>query len=241
MNRHPEPQPWAMARLLFTTHLPFLLILWAGFALIMLGITGFLATFGTITNSVWDYTPMALRWGALFYGIHITKDLLPLYVAHGQSRRAFMRHITLFLVVTTSILAFLMTLGYGLERLLYDAMGWQQVISAQRLFTASDQVVPIFITYWLLFLGIMLAGAVGAAGFYRSQESGVVAFLAAFLLVVLILLTVEGNALPFVGRFIPSLDIPLAMIVVFAFGIVGLGFTLMWAFIRDIPIRIQTL
>jgi hypothetical protein len=57
---------WAVARVLFADHLPFLLLVWAAYAVAVAGVTIGIAAFGTVGVSVWDRAATLLRcsrWG----------------------------------------------------------------------------------------------------------------------------------------------------------------------------------
>ena len=83
----------AIARLLFATHLPFLAMVWAVFAAAVLVLIIGIDLLGTVTRSVWDPAVSMVRWFALGYGAYLINRLLPVYVAHGRTRREFLRSV----------------------------------------------------------------------------------------------------------------------------------------------------
>jgi surface polysaccharide O-acyltransferase-like enzyme len=89
---------WAIARLLFTTHLPFLLLCWAVFAAAVVALTFALDLRVDLDRSVWDPAVSAARWFALGYGVYLVNRLLPVFVAHGRTRREFAASIAVFMV-----------------------------------------------------------------------------------------------------------------------------------------------
>ena len=96
---------------------------------------------------------------------------LPLYVAHGHTRRELLRQAPLAAGVSVLVLAAGMTLGYGLERLVYSAAGRRRRSSRSTLFETPDTYGPIFLEFVLLFSVWTSAGAmVGAASAWRSRS-----------------------------------------------------------------------
>ncbi|HLL64166.1 MAG TPA: hypothetical protein VK453_00285 [Micromonosporaceae bacterium] len=237
MNR---ARPWQIARLLFRTHLPFLLLAWLGFAVFVAVVVAVISLFRPITISGWDGASGVVRWAAAGYGAYLTGRLLPVFIAHGQTRRDFMIQTSVFAAVAVAAYAALATIGYALEGLLYRAVDWPQRFQEDRIFTASDQVLPIFITHAVMLLGWMIAGAFLAAAFYRLDGGGLVAIPVAILLVATASLAVGYNSLPFVGAFIQRLDAPVIATAVLAAASILAGAGLTWGLVRDVPIKTRT-
>jgi hypothetical protein len=231
---------WRIAPLLLTTHLPFLMLLWVPFVLIVAVLTVGVATFGTITASVWDPAAMFLRWVALGYGLYLTNGLLPMYVAHGQTRRAFLVQVAVFLVVTAAVLAVLVGVGYFLEGILYRAMDWPQAVRPNRAFSSPGQFPLVFAAYWVMFLVWTFTGAFLAAAFYRPGGWGVVAAPLALVLVSASGLAFGLNGLPFVGRFLDAAEVSRPLSLALSGGSLLLGLAMTWVIVRDIPIRNRT-
>jgi hypothetical protein len=139
---------WAIARLLFAIHLPFLLLCWAVFAAAVLVLMFAIDLRVSITSSIWDPAVTVVRWVALGYGLYFINRLLPVYVAHGQTRREFAANVAVFLVVATAMVAALLTLGLALESVLYRVMDWPHQVSDQRLFDSPGQYPLVFGSYW---------------------------------------------------------------------------------------------
>jgi hypothetical protein len=101
-----------------------------------------------ITRSVWDPAATVVRWFALGYGLYLLNRLLPVYVAHGRTRREYLRSIAVFVAGAGAVVAALLTLGLALEAVLYRVMEWPQRVAPERLFDAPDQYPLIFLSYW---------------------------------------------------------------------------------------------
>ena len=168
MSDHADDRTWTIARLLFATHLPFLLVACGVFIAAVLVITFGIDLWGTVSRSVWDPAVSIVRWFALGYGLYFINRLLPVYVAHGRTRREFLRSVALFVVVAGTVVAALLTLGLALEGVLYRAMDWSHRVEPERLFDSPGQYPLVFLSYWAMLVIWMTIGLLLAAGFYRS-------------------------------------------------------------------------
>jgi hypothetical protein len=240
MSDRADGRTWTIARLLFATHLPFLLICWAVFAVAVLVLTIGIAVRGEITRSVWDPAVTVVRWFALGYGLYLLNRLLPVYVAHGRTRREYLRSIAVFTVGGAAVLSALLTLGFALEAELYRAMEWPHRVAPERLFDSPDQYPLIFLSYWAMLLVWTTIGLLLAAGFYRAGGSELVVVLLALAMVVVTGFAIGFNGLPFVGAVVEVADVPLAVTLgLCAAGLLP-GAALTWVLVRDIPIRPKT-
>jgi hypothetical protein len=231
---------WAIARLLFATWLPFLALLWAVFTAAVLVLTIGIDLWGTITRSVWDPAVTVVRWFALGYGLYLVNRMLAVYVAHGRTRREFLRSVAVFLVVAGAMVAALLTLGFAIEGLLYRAMDWPQRVGPGRLFDAPDDYLVIFANYWAMLLVWTAVGLLLAAGFYRSGGAELVVVGLALAIVVVTGFGIGFNGLPFVGAVVDVADLPLAANLALCLAGLLPAAALTWLLVRDIPIRPKT-
>jgi hypothetical protein len=155
---------WPIGHLLLTTHLPFLLICWA----VLVALAGLVLTavaiFGTVRISTIDVGGQILRWLALGYGAHLTFTVLPIYLAHGQTRREFLLQAPVYQFVATGVLAGCTTIAYAGESLLYRANGWPQALAEDRIYNAASEYPLIFLSYWGMLMVWMLTGSFIGAG-----------------------------------------------------------------------------
>jgi hypothetical protein len=240
MSDHTDDQTWSIARLLFATQLPFLLIAWVVFAVAVVVLTVGIHVLGSVTRSVWDPAVTIVRWFALGYGLYLINRLLAVYVAHGRTRREFLRSVALFLVGAAAVLAVLLTAGFALEAVLYRIMDVPQRVAPERLFDSPTEYPRIFLSYWAMLVIWTTIGLLLAAGFYRSGGNELVAIVLALAMVLVTGYGIGFNGLPFVGAVVDVADLPLA-------GSVGLclagllpGAAVTWALVRDVPIRNRT-
>jgi hypothetical protein len=237
MSRPQQRNRWAIARLLFASHLPFLVAMWGVLVVVVAALVAGIAAFGTVTGSVWDHAVALLRWFALGYGIHLGSRLLPVHIAHGQTRRAFVVQATLFVVVAAAVLAALIVLGHALEGVLYRAMDWPQRLPSERLYSSPGQLPEAFTTFWLLLAGWTMVGAFLATAFYRPGGWGLVAIPLAVAVVQLLGIAVGFGVLPFARGLFDIADVPLPATVALGAGGFLVAAALTWALARDIPIR----
>ena len=240
MSEQVEDRTWSIARLLFATHIPFLLLCWVVFAAAVLVLTFGIDLRATISWSVWDPAVGFVRWFALGYGVYFVNRMLPVYVAHGRTRREFLRSIALFVLVAAAMVAALLTLGLALEAVLYRAMDWPQRVETERLFDSPGQYPLVFASYWAMLVVWMTIGLLLAAGFYRSAGSELVVIAVALAMVVVTGFGIGFNGLPFIGAVVDLAAVPLAGS--FGLCLAGLlpGAALTWALVRDLPMRNRT-
>ena len=184
MSDHADDRTWTIARLLFATHLPFLLVCWVVFAAAVLVLTIGIDLRTTISWSVWDPAASFVRWFAFGYGLYFINRMLPVYVAHGRTRREFAGSMALFVLVAAAVVAALLTVGFVLEAALYRFMEWPHRIEPERLFDAPDQYPLVFLSYWAMLVIWMTTGLLLAAGFYRSGGNELVVIVLALAMVV---------------------------------------------------------
>ena len=237
MSDRADDRTWSIARLLLTTHLPFLLLCWVVFAAAVLVLTIGIDLRTTITQSVWDPAVTIVRWFALGYGVYFVNRMLPVYVAHGRTRREFARSMALFVLVAAAMVAALLTLGFALEGVLYRVMDWPQRIPAERLFDSPGQYPLIFLTYWAMLVIWTTIGLLLAAGFYRSEGWELPVIALALAMVVVTGYGIGFNGLPFVGAVVDVADVPLAGTAALCLAGLLPGVAATWALLRDIPIR----
>jgi hypothetical protein len=240
MSDRGDDRTWSIARMLFAGQLPFLLLAWVVFAAAVLVLTFAIDLRVTITRSVWDPAATIVRWFALGYGFYFINSLLPVYVAHGRTRREFLRGLALFLVVGAAMVAALLTIGFALEGVLYRAMDWTHEVAPERLFDAAGPWPLVFLSYWAMLLIWTTIGVLLAAGFYRSGGGELVVILLALAMVVVTGYGIGFDGLPFVAGVVDVADVPLAETLGLCLAGLLPGAAVIWALVRDIPLRNRT-
>jgi hypothetical protein len=240
MSARTDRRPWSIARLLLATHLPFLLLVWLALVALVLALTVGIAVWGDITRSVWDPAVTIVRWFALGYGLFLVNRLLAVYVAHGRTRREYLGSMAVFVTVAAAAVAALLTLGFALEAILYWAMDWPHRVEAQRLFDAPDQYPVIFISYWAMLAVWTTIGMLLAAGFYRSGGGELLVVPLALAMAAVSGYAIGFHGLPFTGRIVDLAESPLAPALGLCAAALLAGAALVWALVRDIPMRPRT-
>ena len=127
------------------------LMLWGGFTLVVFAILFVVASFRPIDVSGWEIASQPPRWFVAAMGVYLTAVYLPLYIAHGFTRRESARQLALAAAGTVVLLAALMTLGYAIERVVYRRAGWPQVLLQSHLFDHPNDDPLILLEFLLLF------------------------------------------------------------------------------------------
>jgi hypothetical protein len=214
------------------------LLLWAGFLGFVAAITVGVAVFGTVTRSAWEPAAQLPRWFALFAGVALVREFLPLYVAHGQTRRQFGAHAAVTVIVFAPFLSALMLAGYLLEAGLYRLAGWPQTLGRAHLFTEATQAHLVLLEYLVEFLAWIVAGAFMGAGFYRWRAGGLLTIPVGIALIVLAESALGREPLlPLVRALLLDLPPSLATTTVVGVGAFLVGLLLTWSLIRDMPLR----
>ncbi|MEU4537026.1 hypothetical protein AB0G15_19370 [Streptosporangium sp. NPDC023825] len=214
-------------------------LLWAGFYVLIVLITVGVTMFGTLDISVWEAATQLPRWLVLFIGVSLMREFLPLYIAHGQTRRQFGAQAAVTVTLYAPAFSALITLGYLLEALLYNLLDRPQTLMNTHLFSSPTQVPLIFAEYLVQGLAWVVAGALMGAAFYRWQAGGLLSLPFGVALVVLGESAIGGNLrLPF---FTSALGFDLTPSVTTALGAglacLLLGLAMTWPLIRDVPLR----
>jgi hypothetical protein len=236
-SQRPAGRDRAIARLLFATHLPFLLLCLAGFTAAVLALTFVIDLWVTITRSVWDLAVSLVRWFALGYGLYLVNRMLPVFVFHGRTRREFLGAVALFVVAAAAVLAALLTLGLALEGVLYRAMDWSHQVEDERLFDSPTQYPLVFLSYWAMLVIWTTIGLLLAAGFYRADGKELLVIAVALAMVLVTGYGTGLNGLPLVGAVVDVAELPPAGTLALCLAGLLPGAALTWALVRDLPIR----
>ena len=245
MSTAERPRTWILARHRLRVDIPATVFLWAVFAVGVAVLCGVVALFTSIRISAWEQAAQIPRWFAAGSGVYLTYYHLPLYVAHGYTRREYTTQVPVVVAAFAAVLAALMTLGYLIETFVYGVAGWTQALTRAHLFDVPDQVPIVFAEFLLAFLVWTVIGALVGAGFYRNGGLGLL-----LIPVGLLLLGVTEYALgdgfgPMPFGFLRSLLRPLAGIdpgslagaATISLGVLVGTAAMTWAVVRDIPVR----
>ncbi|GAA4969145.1 hypothetical protein [Actinoplanes utahensis] len=217
-----------IARYLFSSHTLFLIMFLGAFYLLVAVVVAVAALATPITLSGVDVAGQALHWLALGYG-YSAATLLTTMIVHGRTRREFLVQHPLFQVVTSAVLAALITGVYALEAVVYRAAGWTRRLQDHRIFEATDYPT-IFGAYWSMLTVCLMTGAFLGAAILRWETAGALALLPAAVVVVYAGAANGLFSLPFARV---GLDVAVTAVMVAA------GWALLWSAVRDMPVRIR--
>jgi len=217
---------------------------WIGFTITVLGITLAIAALGEVTQSVWDPATQVPRWFAFFIGLQVAHDIMPLHIAHGQTRRDFAKRALVFMLMFAAATGALVTLGFVIERVVYAIAGWPQVLTEARLYSSATDYPLIYLEQLLVMLVWVAGGALIGAGFYREAASG-----GLMIGIGLVAAGITGWALGGVDgwgpgqlmhRFLDLEALPLAVAVLVVLAVAAGLVALTWRLVRDIPLKNKT-
>lgn len=253
MSASASGKPPAVARYLLVTDLRGLVNIWLFYVIVVALIGVAIATLGTgtIPSSVWEKSTQPPRWFAAIWGVYQTAVYLPLFIAHGYTRREFAGQVLRVAPVYGVALATLITVGFALEWPVYGLLGWPHVLDETHLlFETPTQLPLILVHYALVFCSWIAVGAAVGAAFYRYRQRALLAVPAALAALVLIesalgsgsawLWLLGAIGIPPPGRLPqadaePTLAIPTAIAAYVP--VVAAGLWATWLLIRDLPMR----
>jgi hypothetical protein len=216
---------------------------WAGFVLVVAGIIAAVARFGTVDHSIWEQAAAAPPWYALFIGVHVMNNVLPMYVAQGLTRHEFSIQAAIFALIFAAVLAALVTAGFVLETALYRVMDWPQDLTERHLYAAADDFLLIFMESWLQIPVWFGVGALIAVARYRFDATGLLTIVPALIPIALVDIAIGSYAGPadtLFDRFAEPASLPLvasAALCLVAFLFVA---AMTWPIVRDVPLRNKT-
>jgi hypothetical protein len=166
---------------------------------------------------------------------YLVNRLLPVYVAHGRTRREFLGSVAVFVAGAGAVLAALLAAGFALEAVLYRIMDLPQRVAPERLFDSPTQYPTIFLNYWAMLVVWTTIGLLLAAGFYRSGGNELLVIAFALAMVAVSGYGIGFNGLPFVGAVVDAADLPLAGSLGLCLAALLPGTAVTWALVRDLP------
>ena len=235
--------PMNIARHRIKIDAPGTVAVWIPFVLFVALVIGLVAYFGEIRTSGWEKATQLPRWYAGAIGVYMTALYLPIYIAHGRTRREFLRQAPVAILVTTTVLAMLMAIGFAIEYVAYRMAGWPQTLSSTHLFESPTEFGLVFLEFWLAFVVWMVAGTFLGASFYRDPMLGFLMLPVALLAVTLVEGSLGGNATvsalpPLLSLFdiIPQSG-TVGRALATAAGCSAAGWLITWLVVRDLPVR----
>lgn len=231
---------WRFPRIQLEDQLWLDLFVWAGAAVFSMAVVTVVSFFRSIEISAWDIANGIAPW---FIGIMsgwIMYTQVPLFVANGRTRRDSYIEWLIVAAIYPVWTALLTTIGYLIERGVYDLAGWSLSVNEDHLFTSHTDVGTIFVEYLLTFSVWVAVGGFVGVSLYRSQDIGWVSLIpAAFLLAFSGALDRgEIGFFGFITRLIPALDATsMAVAITMAVICSVIAVTLAWLVIQNMALR----
>lgn len=213
-----------------------------------LAVVGAVAAFGSgeITQSGWESAAQLARWYAGATGAYATAVYLPLYVVHGFTRREYAAWVPAYLAAFAVVFAMSMTLGYVVEGLVYRWFEWEHALRLTHLYATPDEYGLALLEFLLIGAIWSGVGAVLGAAFYRRSVLGALLVPIGIAMIGL----VEGalgpgyagpftlGELPFADRLLGEESASTATAL--GTGCFAATMAVMWAVVRDMPIRTKS-
>jgi hypothetical protein len=229
---------WPLLRVLLTGHVAYIVLSWLVFLAVSAVILTGVALWGQVGNSVWHYLVTQVpRWFALGLGIDVITTYLRLHIAHGRTRRDFLRQLLPYFPCFAVCFAALVTIGYQLERGVYALAGWEHRTAFPTLFGDTGNVLGMLGVFTLMLMLWSIAGVMIAAGFTRDMFLGFVTIPFGLLIVAPSEVLVGLNGVPLFDRLTEPLQLPLLTAVAVGLGGGVLGCAAVWGIVRDMPMR----
>lgn len=226
-----------VARHLQRTQLRDIVWLWLMFVAATILVGAVLHSLVDVGDSIWSTASIAGYWFALGMGVYLTAVYLPVYVAHGRTRREVYRGSARFAVVFAAVLGMLLTAGYAIEAGLYRVAGVASQLPDPHplgspglaMTTLAEQAVGI-----LVYLAV---GALGGAGFYRMWLIGMATIPVGLGLLFVYSWASETDKLGPLPDWAAGDPPAVALALLVGVVVTLVAAALTWAIVRDVPLR----
>lgn len=189
-----------------------------------------------LSGSVWAGAVQFMRWFSVGMGVYLTAVYLPVYVAHGRTRREIAMGSAIFALLLAAWLGAAVLVGSALEVGVYRLLGWAALLPDPHPVGSLAQIATTFAEHSTAFLIWLCAGALGGAAFYRSPVIGLA--VAPFALALLGLAELlRDRPLPFDALPDAIADPTLPVVVSVGLAAAAAAMALTWPIIRDVPLR----
>ena len=227
-----------LLRVLLTAHVSFAVILWLPLMVVSAAILAGVALWGTVDQSIWHHVATQVpRWVVLGLGTDAITTYLRLNLAHGRTRRDYLRQLWPYLAVLAVALSAMVTIGYQIERGAFAMIGWEHRTAYPTLFGDTGNVLGMFGAFALMLLLWAVAGTMIAAGFTRNVLLGIATLPVGLAIIAPSEVLVGLNGVPLFDRLTEPLQFPLLTAVLVSLGGAVFGCAAIWGIVRDIPLR----
>jgi hypothetical protein len=229
---------WPLLRILLTAHVWFAAMV--SLALLVLALVVALLTswWGEVDRSIWHYmATQFLRWIAFGLGLDAISTYLRMHVAHGRTRKDFLRQLFPYLAGLGGAFAALVVLGYLVERGVYALTGWPPRKEDSPQVDSIADVLGSVGPFALMLMLWAVAGVLFTAAFTRDFFLGLLTLPIGLLIISSSEFVVDVVTVPFFRSAVESLDVPPAAGVGIGLAGTAVGCAVIWAIVRDMPMR----
>lgn len=179
--------------------------LWGTSIVVVAVILTLVDRFGTVDASALSVGSQVGMWFCFALSVLATTQYLPIHVAAGMTRRAFVLSSVVSAVLTAIVYAVVLTVLLQVERAVFGALGWAYSFPEGQMFTSTDQLLAVFGQLLLVFVGGGLGGLLVGIVYYRGGAAiGTLALLVTVTPVLLVAAIVRDG--PPVWRAVPLPD-----------------------------------
>lgn len=225
-------------RIMLTAHLYFTTIACAALLGVTLVAAFLISTWGEVDRSYWHYVATQfLRWIAFGLGVDAISTYLRMHIAHGRTRRDFLRQLFPYLIGLAGAFAVLAVGGYLIERGVYALTGWPPRTEDSPQVDSVADVLGYVGPFTLMLLLWMVAGVLLTAAFNRNLFLGLLTFPIGCLIVTPSEFVVDVVTVPFFRTAVESVDVSTAAGAGIAVAAIAVGCGAIWGIVRDMPMR----
>ncbi|WFE30214.1 hypothetical protein O7623_13940 [Solwaraspora sp. WMMD791] len=158
---------WTVSRTLLRRSLPLAGWYWVILYLAWAVVIGLTSRLGTIEVSMWENIGLqAPRWFTFVFGITAVGAYLPVFVAHGVTRRDALVGAWGFLLPYAVGFAAVTTIGFGVEYLTFDALGLLGGLTEPYPVDSAGGAAAIWLEFGLINLAYTAAGVLCAIAYH---------------------------------------------------------------------------
>jgi hypothetical protein len=230
---------WATLRILLAAH--WLVVLFAFLVLFVgtMAVTFVTSAWWDVDRSIWHYVASQwTQWVVIGLGTDVISTYLRLHIAHGRTRRDFLRQLWPYFVGVAGLYGVFVAIGYLVERGVYGIMGWRQSFLDTGVFDTAGDFFGLAGAFAVTFLLWLLGGTLLAAAFNRNVLLGLLLVPFGLLLASLGELLVGRSVIP-LFHVAQLLRVDGLSKVAIGVALLAAGCVLLWGIVRDIPVRVK--
>lgn len=196
--------------------------------------------FVDVKVSGWEIVSGVAPWYLAVMAGWIMYYIVPLFIAHGQTRRFAFETWLKTGAVLVPVASLIMAIGYPLERWIYGLLGYPNSTHELLWFDSDMSFFMVFVRFVLTFLVWYVIGGLVGGAWYRSADWGWLSVLVGALAIGLagVYNSTGGWLFGFARRLIPSLHVEsLPLDLALAIGVSALVAWIIWINLRELALN----